>query len=56
VGQGVGELIGRILSGQRAERQTLLVPRGEVIINKKMADQLKVTVPAEALRIAQKVF
>jgi putative ABC transport system substrate-binding protein len=56
VGQGVSELIGRILSGQRAERQPLLVPRGEVVINKKMADQLKVMVPAEALRIAQKVL
>ena len=56
VGQGVGELIGRILGGQRADRQPLLVPRGEVVINKKMADQLKVTVPPEALRIAQKVL
>ena len=56
VGQGVSELIGRILSGQRADRQPLLVPRGEVVINKKMADQLKVTVPPEALRIAQKVL
>jgi putative ABC transport system substrate-binding protein len=56
VGQSVGELIGRVLTGQRPERQPLLVPRGEVIINKKMADQLKVVVPAEALRIAQKVL
>lgn len=56
VGQGVGELIGRILSGQKADRQPLLVPKGEVVINKKMADQLKVAVPAEALKIAQKVL
>jgi putative ABC transport system substrate-binding protein len=56
IGQGVGELIGRILTGQKPERQPLLVPRGEVVINKKMADQLKVVVPAEALRIAQKVL
>jgi ABC-type uncharacterized transport system substrate-binding protein len=56
IGQGVGELIGRLLSGQKAERQPLLVPRGEVVINKRMADQLKVVVPAEALRIAQKVL
>ena len=56
VGQGVGELIGRILSGQKADRQPLLVPKGEVVINKKMADQLKVTVPPEALKIAQKVL
>jgi putative ABC transport system substrate-binding protein len=56
IGQGVGELIGRLTSGQKAERQPLLVPRGEVIINKKMADQLKVVVPAEALRMAQKVL
>jgi putative ABC transport system substrate-binding protein len=56
VGQGVGELIGRILSGQKADRQPLLVPKGEVVINKKMADQLKVAVPPEALKIAQKVL
>jgi putative ABC transport system substrate-binding protein len=56
IGQAVGELIGRVLSGQKAERQPLLVPRGEVVINKKMADQLKVVVPPEALRIAQKVI
>jgi putative ABC transport system substrate-binding protein len=56
IGQGVAELIGRVLQGQRPERQPLLVPRGEVVINKKMADQLKVVVPPEALRIAQKVL
>ena len=56
IGQGVGELIGRVASGQKADRQPLLVPRGEVVINKKMADRLKVVVPAEALRIAQKVL
>jgi ABC-type uncharacterized transport system substrate-binding protein len=56
IGQGVGELIGRLTTGQRAERQPLLVPRGEVVINKRMADQLKVVVPPEALRIAQKVL
>jgi ABC-type uncharacterized transport system substrate-binding protein len=56
IGQGVAELIGRVLTGQKPERQPLLVPRGEVVINKKMADQLKVLVPAEALRIAQKVL
>lgn len=56
IGQGVGELIGRLVTGQKAERQPLLVPRGEVVINKRMADQLKVVVPAEALRIAQKVL
>jgi putative ABC transport system substrate-binding protein len=56
IGQGVAELIGRVLTGQKPERQPLLVPRGEVVINKKMADQLKVVVPAEALRIAQKVL
>ena len=56
IGQGVGELIGRLTTGQRPERQPLLVPRGEVVINKRMADQLKVVVPPEALRIAQKVL
>jgi putative ABC transport system substrate-binding protein len=56
IGQGVGELIARVLGGQKPERQPLLVPRGEVVINKRMADQLKVAVPAEALRIAQKVL
>jgi ABC-type uncharacterized transport system substrate-binding protein len=56
IGQGVADLINRLLSGQKPERQPLLVPRGEVVINKKMADQLKLVVPAEALRVAQKVI
>jgi ABC-type uncharacterized transport system substrate-binding protein len=54
VGELVGELVNRLAAGDRTARGTLLVPRAELVINKKIADKLKIEVPAEALAEASK--
>jgi putative ABC transport system substrate-binding protein len=54
IGEQVGELVNRIAAGEK--RFDMLVPRAELLINKKIADKLKVEVPADALKAASKVF
>ncbi|HVQ30737.1 MAG TPA: ABC transporter substrate binding protein [Vicinamibacteria bacterium] len=54
VGELVGELVNRLGAGDRTARGTLLVPRAELVINKKIADRLKIEIPAEALAEASK--
>jgi putative ABC transport system substrate-binding protein len=56
VGQSLGELVNRITRGEKAGRLAVVVPRAELVINKKIADQLHVAIPEEALRAAQRVF
>lgn len=54
VGEQVGELVNRFASGDRTARGALLVPRAELVINKKIADKMKIEIPAEALAEALK--
>ena len=54
IGEQVAELVNRIASGDR--RSDMLVPRAELLINKKIADKLKIDVPADALKAANRVF
>jgi ABC-type uncharacterized transport system substrate-binding protein len=54
IGEQVGELVNRIAAGDK--RFDMLVPRAELLINKKIADKLKVEVPADALKAASRVF
>jgi putative tryptophan/tyrosine transport system substrate-binding protein len=56
IGQSLGEQVNRITRGEKAGRLGVVVPRAELVINKKMADQLRLTIPAEALKAAQRVF
>lgn len=56
VGEQVAELVNRLAAGERASRAELLVPRGELVINKKIAERLKLEIPADALAQASKVF
>lgn len=51
VGEQVGELVGRMVAGERTGTQ--LVPRGELVINKKTAERLKLEIPADALAQAK---
>ena len=46
----------RLAAGRRTARGSLLVPRAELVINKKIADKLKIEIPADALQAASKVF
>lgn len=56
VGEQAGELVNRFASGDRTTRGTLLVPRAELVINKKIADKMKIEIPAEALKAAGRVI
>ena len=55
IGEQVGELVNRLAAGDRS-RIELLVPRAELVINKKIAGRLKIDVSAEVLKAANKVF
>lgn len=55
IGDQAGDLVNRIAAGERG-RIEMLVPRAELVVNKKMADKLKIEIPADALRAANKVF
>jgi ABC-type uncharacterized transport system substrate-binding protein len=55
VGEQVAELVGRLAAGERGPLD-LLVPRAELVINKKIAGKLKIDIPAEALKAASRVF
>lgn len=56
IGEQVGELVNRIAGGDKTARGALLVPRGELVINKRIADKLKIEIPADALKAASKVY
>jgi putative ABC transport system substrate-binding protein len=56
IGQAIGEQVNRITRGEKAGRLGVLVPRAELHINKRIADQLRVSIPEEALKAAQRVF
>ena len=56
IGEQAAELISRILGGDRTARGSLLVPKAELVINKKVADKLKIEIPADALVAASRVY
>jgi ABC-type uncharacterized transport system substrate-binding protein len=56
IGEQAAELISRVLGGDRTARGALLVPRAELVINKKIADKLKIEIPADALKAASRVY
>ncbi len=55
IGDQIAELVNRLASGEHG-RIEMLVPRAELVINKKVAGRLKIELPAEALKAASKVF
>ena len=54
IGEQAGELVNRIAAGE-SKVEMLDVPRAELVINKRIADKLKIEIPADALR-GQQVF
>jgi putative tryptophan/tyrosine transport system substrate-binding protein len=56
VGEQAGDLVNRLAAGDRTARGVVHVPRAELVINKKIADKLRIEIPAEALRQANKVI
>jgi ABC-type uncharacterized transport system substrate-binding protein len=55
VGELLADLVDRLAAGERGPLD-MLVPRAELIINKKIAGKLKIEIPAEALKAANRVF
>jgi len=55
IGEQVGELVNRLASGERG-RIEMLVPRAELVINRRIAGKLKIEIPPDALKAAAKVF
>ncbi len=53
IGQSAGELVSRILAGQKAERLPPVVPRSEVFINKRIADNLRLALTPQVLQAAK---
>ncbi len=54
IGEQLGELVNRTAGGEK--KIEMLIPRAELVINKKIADKLKIDIPADALKAANKVF
>jgi ABC-type uncharacterized transport system substrate-binding protein len=55
VGEQMGELVNRMAAGELGPIE-LRVPRAELIINRKVAAKLKIEVPPDALKAANRVF
>jgi putative ABC transport system substrate-binding protein len=55
IGEQLGELVNRLASGERSKID-ILVPRAELVINKRIAAKLKIEIPPDALKAASKVF
>jgi putative ABC transport system substrate-binding protein len=56
IGEQAAELVTRLLAGERTARGALLIPRAELVINKKIAEKLKIEIPADALKAASRLF
>jgi ABC-type uncharacterized transport system substrate-binding protein len=56
IGQQLAELLARAAAGERAVKADLRVPSGELVVNRKTADRLKIEIPATALDVASKVY
>lgn len=55
IGEQAGDLVNRLAGGEKGKIE-MLIPRAELIINKKVADRLKVDIPADAIKAAARVF
>ena len=56
IGEQAGDLVNRLAAGEKGGKIEMLIPRAELIINKKIAEKLKIEIPADALKAATKVF
>ena len=55
IGQQAGELVNRLAAGDKTKIDVQF-PRAELVINNRIAGKLKIVVPAEALKAANKVI
>jgi ABC-type uncharacterized transport system substrate-binding protein len=55
IGELAGDLVNRLGAGERG-RIEMLVPRAELVINKRMAAKLKIEIPPDVLKTAARTF
>jgi putative tryptophan/tyrosine transport system substrate-binding protein len=55
-GDQAAELLGRMLGSEKNTRIDFMIPKSELVINKRIADRLRVEIPADALKAAAKVY
>lgn len=55
IGEQLADLLARAAAGEKGKGE-LLIPRAELVINKKIADKLKIEISADALKAASRVF
>jgi putative ABC transport system substrate-binding protein len=55
-GAQAAELLQRLLGAEKGARIEFAIPKAELIVSKKIADRLKIEIPAEAMKAAAKVF
>jgi putative ABC transport system substrate-binding protein len=55
IGEEVGDLVNRVAGGEKG-RIDMLMPRAELVVNKKIAGKLKVEIPDDALQAAGRVY
>lgn len=56
IGEQAAELVGRLAAGDKAARGIQLVPRAELVVNKKIAEKLHIEIPSDAIKAAGRVF
>jgi len=56
IGEQVAELVTRLVAGDKTARGSQLIPRAELVVNKKIAEKLRLEIPADALKAASRVF
>ena len=55
IGEAVGDLVNRIAGGEKG-RIDMLMPRAELVVNKRIASKLKLEIPGDALQSASRVY
>jgi ABC-type uncharacterized transport system substrate-binding protein len=56
IGEQAAELVTRLLAGDKTARSSQLVPRAELVVNKKIAEKLRLEIPVDAIKAASRVF
>lgn len=55
IGEQAGDLVNRMAAGERGKIE-MLIPKAELVVNKKIGDKLKIEIPVDALKAAGKVL
>jgi putative ABC transport system substrate-binding protein len=56
IGEQAAELANRLAGADKTAKIDFTIPRAELVINKKIADKLKIEIPPDALKAAAKVY